>query len=423
VITADGVAKLMDFGLARSEGRSRLTQAGLIVGTVAYLAPEQALGGQVDGRSDLYSLGVVLYEAAAGRLPFEADDPIAIISQHINVPPVAPHWYNPSVPPWFEHTVVKLLAKDPTRRYQTAQEAIGALASARSMASSGAPPSVSAESDKLAGPALVERMARSPLVGRDSDLARLKQLLDQTMADHGAVVLVTAPLGVGKTRLVEEAITYAHLRGATVVSGKAYESAPPYEPLAMAMRDLARGLDSETLAARLGEFAPELITLIPEFARKLPRVGDRPAGTPEDRKHRLFAGVAHFLGSMAVQTPLLLFLDDMHLSDQASAELLQHVARRTEASRVLLVVAYRPQDVPSTATGRMFGQVTHALSREGFCARLALRPLSEEQVIDLIKQVANHPGRPARFGKRIFEVTEGNPYFIEEVINTTKSRC
>jgi tetratricopeptide (TPR) repeat protein len=413
VIAADGVAKLMDFGLARSEGRSRLTQAGLIVGTVAYLAPEQALGGQVDGRSDLYSLGVVLYEAATGRLPFEADDPIAIISQHINVPPVALRWHNPAIPRGIESAILRLLAKDPKKRHQTAKELIETLNSTVTMPPEGVSPRVS---NKLAGPELVGRIARSPLVGRDHDLARVKELVDQTITGRGAVVLLTGPLGVGKTRLIEEASTYARLRGMTVVTGKAYESAPPYEPFARVLRDLSLGVDSETLSARLGEFAPEVAGLIPELRRQLPRIPERTTGAPEDRKSRLLTGAALFLEATAVQTPLLVFLDDMHLTDLGTVEVLQHIARRSEAHRVLLVVAYRPEEIPSTPAGRMFGQVTHALGREEFCARVTLRPLGEEQVVDLIMQAANHRKRPVSFGRRIYEVTEGNPYFIEEVL-------
>src|SRR3972149_265777 len=119
IVTQDGVAKLMDFGLARSEGRSRLTQTGMVVGTVAYLAPEQALGGQVDGRSDLYALGAGLYEAVAGRPPFEAGGP------------------------------------RPGRKDLTARATRG----------------------------------------------------------QGSAVLLSAPLGIGKPRLIEESATYARLRG------------------------------------------------------------------------------------------------------------------------------------------------------------------------------------------------------------------
>lgn len=218
VVTADGTAKLMDFGLARSEGRSRMTQTGMVVGTVAYLAPEQALGGQVDGRSDLYALGAVLYEAVAGRAPFESEDPISVITQHINVPPVAPHWHNPAVPEAIERIILKLLAKDPVRRYQNAREALDAVAAARaSMARTGGASSgvrgmeapevteVPAAQEKLAGPELVQTLGRSPLVGRDAELALLKELIDRTITGQGGVCLLAAPLGVGKTRLIEEA--------------------------------------------------------------------------------------------------------------------------------------------------------------------------------------------------------------------------
>jgi len=416
IVTKDGTAKLMDFGLARSEGRSRLTQTGMVVGTVAYLAPEQALGGQVDGRSDLYALGAVLYEAVAGRPPFESEDPISVITQHINVPPVAPHWHNPAVPPALENVILKLLAKDPGRRYQSAREAAGALGAVQAGLGTGAVAVPAAGPEKLEGADVVGRLGQSPLVGRDAELARLKELVDRTIAGGGGVVLLSGPLGIGKTRLAEEMMTYARLRGVTVVAANAYESAPPYEPFARALHDVARGIDSETLAARLGEFAPELVALIPELARQLPRVADRPQGSPEDRKSRLFAGVANLLAATAAQSSVVIFFDDMHSADAATVELLQHVARRSAAGRILLVVSYRPDDIPATPAGRLFTQVAHSLGREAFCASIPLRTLAEEQVTDLIERMARHPRRPVLFGRRMFEVTEGNPYFIEEVI-------
>ena len=122
----DGTAKLGDFGLAVALDRSRLTEAGMMVGTVAYMPPEQALGRQADARSDLYSLGCVLYEMVTGRPPFLGDDPVAIISQHINTPPVAPSWHNPEVPRALEALILRLLAKDPDERPESAAADPGA---------------------------------------------------------------------------------------------------------------------------------------------------------------------------------------------------------------------------------------------------------------------------------------------------------
>jgi serine/threonine protein kinase len=97
-LTADGTAKLGDFGLALALDRSRLTVERMMVGTVAYMPPEQALGRAADARSDLYAFGAMLYELVTGRPPFLGDDAVAVISQHINTPPVAPSWHNPDVP-------------------------------------------------------------------------------------------------------------------------------------------------------------------------------------------------------------------------------------------------------------------------------------------------------------------------------------
>ena len=115
-LTAEGTAKIGDFGLAVSLDRSRLTQHGMMVGTVAYMPPEQALGGEVTPQADLYSLGAMLYELVTGRPPFQADDPTAIISQHINTPPVAPSWHSEQCPPDLEALILRLLSKVPADR-------------------------------------------------------------------------------------------------------------------------------------------------------------------------------------------------------------------------------------------------------------------------------------------------------------------
>lgn len=115
MVTSDGIAKLMDFGLARSVA-SRLTMEGTIIGTVFYLAPEQALGKELDGRADLYALGAMLYEFCTGQLPFSGDDPFAIITQHLHAPVVPPRAKNDAIPVSLDALVVRLLSKDPDER-------------------------------------------------------------------------------------------------------------------------------------------------------------------------------------------------------------------------------------------------------------------------------------------------------------------
>ena len=127
MLTADGTAKIGDFGLAVATGRSRLTQEGMMVGTVSYMPPEQAMDGEVTAQADLYSLGAMLYEMVTGRTPFVGDDSVAIIGQHLNTPPVAPTWHNPDVPPALETLVLRLLEKDPASRPSSAADVLEAL--------------------------------------------------------------------------------------------------------------------------------------------------------------------------------------------------------------------------------------------------------------------------------------------------------
>ena len=123
LITDDGQVKVTDFGIARAVNTEEsLTQTGAVMGTATYFSPEQAEGMGVDARSDIYSLGVVLFEMVTGRPPFLGDTPVAVASKHVRDHPPAPREINPAVPPTFEAVILKAMAKDPAFRYQTAED-------------------------------------------------------------------------------------------------------------------------------------------------------------------------------------------------------------------------------------------------------------------------------------------------------------
>ncbi len=120
---------LTDFGIAKMvEGSAKFTQTGAIIGTPAYMSPEQILGEELDGRSDIYSLGIVLFEMATGRPPYRAETPPAIFVKHLNDPLPLPHTLNPQITEGLERVILKSLAKDRQDRYDTAAEMAGALA-------------------------------------------------------------------------------------------------------------------------------------------------------------------------------------------------------------------------------------------------------------------------------------------------------
>lgn len=123
LITDDGHVKVTDFGIARAMNTEEsLTQTGAVMGTATYFSPEQAEGLGVDARSDIYSLGVVLFEMVTGRPPFLGDSPVAVASKHVRDHPPAPRELNPQIPPTFEAIILKSMAKDPAHRYTTAEE-------------------------------------------------------------------------------------------------------------------------------------------------------------------------------------------------------------------------------------------------------------------------------------------------------------
>ncbi len=196
LIAPDGTAKLTDFGLARTAA-SRLTTEGTIVGTVFYLAPEQALGGEIDHRADLYALGVMLYELVTGQLPFTGDDLLAVISQHVHAPVIPPSTHNSEIPSGLDNLIIRLLGKQPEERPASAAEVRRGLEDLSR--SEDAPAARAPESPKILGLCPNNLPAQAtPFIGRQVELAAVQGQL--THSDVRLLTL-TGPGGTGKTRL------------------------------------------------------------------------------------------------------------------------------------------------------------------------------------------------------------------------------
>ena len=388
--------------------KSRLTMHGMMVGTVAYMPPEQALGGEVTPQADLYSLGAMLYEMVTGRAPFAGGEATAVISQHINTTPVAPSWLTEDCPGALEALILDLLAKAPQDRPESAEVVLGRLNQIDPTT-----PGVR-HGDSGANP--LDRLARGVFVGREPELDRLRGAFDEAFAGRGSLVMLVGEPGIGKTRTAQELATHARVRGGQVLWGRARESAgaPPYWPWIQiggaweANNDLGEG-------DRMGtpETAAALVPLFPALRRLVPDLPELPVLHDVDAvQFRLFQAYTDFVSAVA-DPPALLILDDLHWADKPSLLLLEHLAQELAWMRVLVVGTYRDTDLVRT---HPLSDALASLNREPGFLRLPLRGLDRDETAAYIRTVANVEPAPEVLA-RIVEETEGNPFFLSEVVN------
>ena len=408
-LAGDGTAKIGDFGLAVALEQSRLTMQGMLVGTVAYMPPEQALGNEITPRADLYSLGCMLYEMVTGRPPFVSDNATAVISQHVNTRPVAPSWHTESCPQALEEIVLRLLEKKPEDRFASASDVLAAL--------EGVDPGQKAASHSESN--VLDRLALGVFVGREQELARLRKAFDSAVAGHGGLVMLVGEPGIGKTRTTQELETYARMRGAQVLWGRTHEAAgaPPYWPWLQAGEQYALAhVDdlTETVGAKMPPGAANELTRIFPWLRGQPNIGEpEPQSDPEVAQFRLFDAYASYIRAIAMNAPLVIALDDLHWADKPTLMMLQHIARELSRMPVLIIGNYRDTDINRQSS---LSETLATLNRETGFERILLRGLTRDEVGAYIRARANVDPRPEVLDK-IFEETEGNAFFLSEVVN------
>ena len=404
MLTADGIAKIGDFGLAVATDRSRLTQEGMMVGTVSYMPPEQAIGGDVTAQADLYSLGAMLYEMVTGRPPFLGDDNIAIISQHINTPPVSPTWHNAKCPKPLEALTLRLLAKGPSERPESASDVLMAMEGI-DLADVGAPDAEAHSLDTLAG---------GVFVGRQREMGELKAALEDALSGRGRLITLAGDPGIGKTRTAEELATYASLRQAQVLWGRCYEGqgVPPYWPWVQAIRSYVRERDSDQLRSEMGAGAADIAEIVSDVKERIPDLEPAPPLDPQAAQFRLFDSVTSFLKSASQSRPLVLVLDDLQWADESSLMLLQFLARELTGSRLLVMGTYRDVEL---SRQHPLAETLAELTRERLFQRILLGGLTQSDVGRFI-ELTSGMGPPSGLTEAVYTETEGNPLFVTEVV-------
>src|SRR5262252_7418938 len=400
VNSATGETWLTGFGIASRLPREHPAPEPpeVIAGTLAYMAPEQTgrMHRSVDARSDLYALGVTLYQTLTGELPFTASDPMELVHCHIARRPVPPADHTPGVPVALSAIVMKLLAKPTEDRYQTAA---GVAADLRHC---------------------LRAWERTGRIGPFPLRAAFERVVTRGTPE---LVLVSGSAGIGKSAVVHALHEAIVPRRGLFAFGKCdqYKRDIPYATLAQVFQDLIRQLlvkRDEDLARwraamleALGANGRLVVDLVPELALLIGPQPPVPEMPPHEAENRFLASLSGFLGVFARREhPLVLFLDDLQWLDAATLQFLVSLMTRSHSGTLLAVGAYRDNEVGSAHPLR---HMVESVRQAGaLVEEIVLGPLSRHDCCHMVADaVGCEASQVEAVGQLLHEKTAGNPFF------------
>jgi PAS domain S-box-containing protein len=422
---ADRQVRLTGFGIASRVPRERQAPEPpeTIAGTLAYMAPEQTgrMNRSIDSRSDLYALGVTFYQMLTGSLPFTAADPMEWVHCHIARKPLPPSERSKNIPVPVSEIIMKLLAKTAEERYQTAAGVESDLRHclAERERKGRIDPFALGEHDAPDRLLLPEK-----LYGRAREIETLLACFDRIVNNGAAeLVLVSGYSGIGKSSVVNELHQALVPPRGLFASGKfdQYKRDIPYATLGQAFQSLVRSLLSQSeaelgrwrdaLREALGPNGQLIVNVVPELEfviGKQPPVAELP---PQDAQNLFQLMFRRFLGVFArKEHPLALFLDDLQWLDAATLDLIEHLVTHPEVRHLLLVGAYRDNEVgPAHPLLRTLGAIRAVDAK---VHEIVLAPLKLHDVGRLIGDALHcEPERARPLAELVQEKTGGNPFF------------
>jgi two-component system sensor kinase len=398
-------ATLIDFGLARSANLDASIRDRW-AGTAQYLSPEGAglLDQDLTGCSDLYSVGIVLYECLLGRPPFQANSVGEVLRQHMTVQPSELRSLGLAVPRVLDELLQRLLRKDPRDRYQSAEAVLADLAIIGQALQDG-------ESEPALVVGLHDRrhtLTEPAFVGRGQELAVLQSQLERTQAGESRLALLEAESGGGKTRLLAEFALRGTQKGAWILRGQGLDQAAqrPFQLLAgvaeglIATASLEPDIE-EKIRAGLGDHQDGACAAFPELANLLSSQAPGALGPESFGETRSVQALAAFLDALgATGRPVLVLLDDCQWADQLTLKVLSHWQRQSAGSQrpVLLIAAFRSEEVPAS----------HPLRALKSAAHLSLPTFNAANVRRLVESMAGP--LPDEAVNVIERLAEGSPF-------------
>ncbi|HKQ59099.1 MAG TPA: tetratricopeptide repeat protein, partial [Candidatus Eisenbacteria bacterium] len=411
LLTPQGDAKLADFGMARTPGDRTITDSGALVGTLMYMSPQQAMGEIIDGRSDLFSLAVVLYEALTGTHPFLRGAEAATLYAILHEPPSPPKEQGLALDERLRTFFRRALGKDASDRHPDA------LAFAEDL-------SFLLEPDEGGASAAVRPLEdgtrarfESRLVGRDAEFERLRSRLERVRTGEGGTLLLEGEAGIGKTRLLAEITRAAELQHFRVVRGRAlYEGGPAYHPWRQL---LTEAIDASALGRAEG--LEVFLQAHPDFAgaraASLRRLLHLDSGETPDLSgpDQIWEAAVAALQALARERPLLAVLDDLHWADLSSLQLFRFAAAHARGQKWLLIGAFRSEEAEADGAPASVGEVSRLMGREEGVEHLQLARLDRGATAAMVDNLLEERVTGTALEERIFTETEGNPLFILEV--------
>lgn len=403
MVTADGQAKVLDFGLAIDECAVRDAHRSNIVGTFAYMAPEQATGKPVTAASDWYAVGVMLYQALCGELPF-AGYAEQMTAAKLGDIFLAPSEVAEDIDPELEQLTIDLLAADPALRPDEA--------SILARLSGGSSTELEVEPD---------RRVSIPFYGRHKEQALLNEAMRVSLDSFASFALVHGASGVGKSSLVQHYLS-ALTGEALVLRGRCYEQeSVPYKAIDSAVDAMCQHL-LRLPQRELVEILPPGVSMLSQLFPVLSRLSERvelppSADGPSDMRrirHKAVAALRELLMRLRTRAPLILVMDDLQWGDVDSIGLLSEIFAPPDPPAILVLCTYRREYVSSSSCLTALFAMREANSSVTWFD-VAIEPFSSEETqkfaLKLLGQVPEQSG----VASRIAQESGGNPYFVLEL--------
>ncbi|WP_437795547.1 AAA family ATPase [Sorangium sp. So ce693] len=429
LVDAGGAVKITSFGIDAEITRAheRLYAPAVIADVLPYVSPEQTgrMNRGVDYRTDLYALGVILYQMLAGQRPFEARDPMELIHAHLALAPAPPSRVDPTIPEALSGVVLKLLAKNAEDRYQSAEGVLADLDRCReALRGTGTiEPFIAGQHDR-------QDLFRihQKLYGREQDIEALTAAFERALEGSRESVLVSGYSGIGKSSLVQEILRPLARQKGYFTSGKydQYNRDAPYSAVILAFDGLVRQILTESEARiqrwrsaileALGPNAQVVCDVIPSLGHVLGAQPPVPALGPLEAQNRLSRCFLLFVSVFARSAhPLVLFLDDLQWIDPASLGLLRSLLADDSFEALFFCGAYRDNEV---SPGHPFIRAIEELKLAGLVVRdIVLAPLARPHLLQMLSDSLKRDDC-GPLVDAVQKKTGGNPFFVKQFVRS-----